>query len=231
MSKKTKEEAEKTRRRILASALALFSSRGYDRTTFNDIAARLKLTKGAIYWHFESKESVLIELVRLALEKFRRQIESVMPEGELSFPLVAEMMVKNAAIVVGDPKAAAFFRLMKCQICWEKKSMSEVRADLLNNAAFGPKEAFREAIANDVRRGRVREGVDAEQISTVAVALIRCPTQNTPKDGCIFDRDQYQNSTAPTEIPSLSAICARSSNSGLTRSTPKPWERLARTGP
>ena len=171
MSKKTKEEAEKTRRRILASALALFSSRGYDRTTFNDIAARMKLTKGAIYWHFESKEAVLIELVRMALEKFRRQIESVMPEGELSFPLVAEMMVKNAAIVVGDPKAAAFFRLMKCQIRWEKKSMSEVRADLLNNAAFGPKEAFREAIANDVRRGRVREGVDAEQISTVAVAL------------------------------------------------------------
>ena len=52
MSKKTKEEAEKTRRRILASALVLFSRRGYDRTTFNDIAARLKLTKGAIYWHF-----------------------------------------------------------------------------------------------------------------------------------------------------------------------------------
>ena len=88
---------------------------------------------------------------------------------------------------MGDPKAAAFFRLMKCQIRWEKKSMSEVRADLLNNATFGPKEAFREAIANDVRRGRVREGVDAdandvrrgrvregvdaEQISTVAVAL------------------------------------------------------------
>lgn len=89
MSKKTKEEAEKTRRRILASALVLFSRRGYDRTTFNDIAARLKLTKGAIYWHFESKEAVLIELVRLALERFHRQIESVMPEGELSFPLVA----------------------------------------------------------------------------------------------------------------------------------------------
>ncbi len=171
MSKKTKEEAEKTRRRILASALVLFSRRGYDRTTFNDIAARLKLTKGAIYWHFESKDAVLIELVRLALERFHRQIESVMPEGELSFPLVAEMMVKNAAIVVSDPRAAAFFRLMKCQIHWEKKSMSEVRADLMNNAAFGPKEAFREAIANDVRRGRVSEAVDAEQISTVAVAL------------------------------------------------------------
>ena len=171
MSKKTKEEAEKTRRRILASALALFSSRGYDRTTFNDIAARLKLTKGAIYWHFESKEAVLIELVRMALEKFRRQIESVMPEGELSFPQVAEMMVKNAAIVVGDPKAAAFFRLMKCQIRWGDESMAEVRTKLLTNEDFGPKEAFRRAIANDIAAGRARASVDAEEVSTVAIAL------------------------------------------------------------
>ena len=47
MARRTKEEAEKTRKRIMASALSLFAKRGYDRTTFNDIAARLGLTKGA----------------------------------------------------------------------------------------------------------------------------------------------------------------------------------------
>ena len=52
MARRTKEEAEKTRKRIMASALSLFAKRGYDRTTFNDIAARLGLTKGAVYWHF-----------------------------------------------------------------------------------------------------------------------------------------------------------------------------------
>ncbi|MBQ6914751.1 MAG: TetR family transcriptional regulator, partial [Kiritimatiellae bacterium] len=54
MAKKTREDALKTRTRILASALSLFARKGYDHTTFNDIAARLKLTKGAVYWHFES---------------------------------------------------------------------------------------------------------------------------------------------------------------------------------
>ena len=72
MPRKTKEEAEKTRARILASALSLFVKKGYEHTTFTDIAARLKLTKGAVYWHFASKEALLVELVDRALQKFRR---------------------------------------------------------------------------------------------------------------------------------------------------------------
>ena len=42
MPRKAKAEAEKTRARIMASALALFAKKGYERTTFTDIAARLK---------------------------------------------------------------------------------------------------------------------------------------------------------------------------------------------
>ena len=171
MPRRTKEDAQRTRERILASDLALFSKKGYEHTTFTDIAARLKLTKGAVYWHFDSKEKLLVELVRLALEKFRRQIEALMPEGELTFPAVAEMMVQNAEQVVDDPKGAAFFRLMKCQIRWGDDSMTAVRQNLLTNIQFGPKEAFKKAIANDVAAGRIRPTADAEQVATVALAL------------------------------------------------------------
>lgn len=171
MSRKVKKEAEKTRGRILASALSLFAKKGYEHTTFTDIAARLRLTKGAVYWHFDSKEKLLVELVRLALEKFRRQIEGLMPEGELTFPAVAEMMVRNAEQVVGDPKGAAFFRLMKCQVKWGDDSMTSVRQNLLTNAVFGPKEAFKKAIANDIAAGRIRADVDSEEVTTVVLAV------------------------------------------------------------
>ena len=87
MARRRKEDAEKTRRRILASALSLFVRKGYERTTFNDIAARLKMTKGAVYWHFESKERLLVELVEEALAKFRRQLDEMMPTGTSSASL------------------------------------------------------------------------------------------------------------------------------------------------
>ena len=171
MARRRKEDAEKTRTRILASALSLFAKKGYERTTFTDIAARLKMTKGAVYWHFESKEALLVELVNLALGKFRRQLEELMPHGELTFPKVADMMVRNAMHMVDDPKSAEFFRLMKCQIKWSDDSMAKVREDLLANTQSGPMQAFRDAVKADIAAGRARPDVDAEEVAIVAIAL------------------------------------------------------------
>ena len=171
MARRTKEEAAKTRARILASALALFAKKGYERTTFTDIAARLKMTKGAVYWHFASKEALLVELVRLALEKFRRQLDELMPLGELTFPSVAEMMVRTARQVVEDTRGTAFFKLMKCQIKWSEASMAKVREDLLANAQFGPIQAFRDAVRADIAAGRARAEVDADEVAVVAIAI------------------------------------------------------------
>lgn len=52
MARKAKEEAEKTHEMILQSAVLLFADKGYEKTTLNDIADSLQMTKGAIYWHF-----------------------------------------------------------------------------------------------------------------------------------------------------------------------------------
>ena len=171
MARRRKEDAEKTRRRILASALSLFVRKGYERTTFNDIAARLKMTKGAVYWHFESKERLLVELVEEALAKFRRQLEELMPHGELTFPAVADVMIKNAMHMVVDPKSAEFFRLMKCQIKWSDDSMAKVREDLLANENRGPMSAFRNAVAADIAAGRARAEVDADEVAVVSIAI------------------------------------------------------------
>ena len=176
MPKKAQRDSEKTRARILASALSLFAKKGYVHTTFTDIAARLKMTKGAVYWHFESKQALLMALIDEMLEKFRRQIGELLPTGEtsfdgLSFPVVADMMVRNAAQIIGDPKGTAFFLLIHEQIQWAEASMAEVRADLLRNQRFGPWAAFRKAVENDVREGRVRADTDPVQVASVCIAM------------------------------------------------------------
>jgi TetR/AcrR family acrAB operon transcriptional repressor len=55
MARKTKAEAEQTRRDILEAALDLFHAKGYARTTLEEIARRAGVTRGAIYWHFKDK--------------------------------------------------------------------------------------------------------------------------------------------------------------------------------
>ena len=176
MARRAKQDAEKTRTRILASALALFARKGYEHTTFTDVAARLKMTKGAVYWHFESKQALLLALVDEMLAKFHRQISELLPPGEtsfegLSFPVVADMMVRNALQIVSDAKGTAFFLLVHEQVQWADVSMADVRSELMRNKRFGPWAAFKTAVENEMRAGRVREDVDPVQVASVCVAI------------------------------------------------------------
>jgi AcrR family transcriptional regulator len=55
-------EGQPTRERILDIALQLFNEQGYDKTSLREIAERLGYTKAALYYHFERKEDILLEL-------------------------------------------------------------------------------------------------------------------------------------------------------------------------
>ena len=48
--------------RILDIALELFTTQGYDKTSLREIAEQLGFSKAAIYYHFESKEDILMAL-------------------------------------------------------------------------------------------------------------------------------------------------------------------------
>jgi AcrR family transcriptional regulator len=53
---------EVTRKQILNASLNLFSERGFHATTVDAIVVRAKLTKGAFYHHFDSKEDLLRQI-------------------------------------------------------------------------------------------------------------------------------------------------------------------------
>jgi AcrR family transcriptional regulator len=51
-----------TREKILDVALDLFTDQGFDGTSVREVAARLGITKPSIYYHFASKEEILMAL-------------------------------------------------------------------------------------------------------------------------------------------------------------------------
>ncbi|MCX4590179.1 MULTISPECIES: TetR/AcrR family transcriptional regulator [Streptomyces] len=51
-----------TRQRIQDVALELFSEHGYEKTSLREIAEHLDVTKAALYYHFKTKEDILISL-------------------------------------------------------------------------------------------------------------------------------------------------------------------------
>ena len=73
------------RQEILRTSARLFQQQGYDATSMNDIAAALKLSKGGLYHHFQSKDEILFNLMSHAMD-------------------ITEARVLNPAKAVADPE-------------------------------------------------------------------------------------------------------------------------------
>jgi AcrR family transcriptional regulator len=61
---------EETQERIVAAALALFATRGYEGTSITAIASDAKVSRAAVFWHFGDKEGLFRETFRRMLVPF-----------------------------------------------------------------------------------------------------------------------------------------------------------------
>ena len=98
--------AATTRERILDIALELFTAQGYDKTSMREIAERLGFSKAAIYYHFASKEDILLAL-HLRLHEFGRDalrsLEGQTPSLELWARLLdqfIDQMLQHRALFI-----------------------------------------------------------------------------------------------------------------------------------
>ncbi len=62
---------EQTKEQILAVSERLFIERGYDKTTIQNIIDELRLSKGAIYHHFKSKDEILDAIIAAKADRER----------------------------------------------------------------------------------------------------------------------------------------------------------------
>ncbi|GAB2737234.1 TetR family transcriptional regulator [Streptomyces bullii] len=66
-----------TRQRIQDVALELFAEQGYEKTSLREIAERLEVTKAVLYYHFKTKEEILVSI----FEDLTRPIEELIEWG------------------------------------------------------------------------------------------------------------------------------------------------------
>ena len=77
--------SEATRRKIIAAAVDLFNEIGYPATGLGDIIERAEMTKGALYYHFDSKESLATAIIEEGsanlVQAFRSITQSSAPDA------------------------------------------------------------------------------------------------------------------------------------------------------
>lgn len=81
--KNSKEYTER-RNEILDAAARLFSNKGYNKCTINDILNEVGIAKGTFYYYFNSKEEVLDAIIERVTEIVVARAEEVASNPELS---------------------------------------------------------------------------------------------------------------------------------------------------
>ena len=75
------DKVDKYRRRygeIIDAAAAVFAEKGYHGSSTKDIADRLGIRQGSLYYYFESKESALEEVCQIGVEGFVQRLEAIL---------------------------------------------------------------------------------------------------------------------------------------------------------
>lgn len=159
MARRTKEEAERTYHALLSAAAEAFQKDGFAASTLNGIAARAGVTRGAFYWHFQSKEDLLkalwevhanpilsghhdkvmncpvgekLDCLRSSLAEIFNQIE-----GNTELGQVFRMILGNSDITKRNSKLKEFLHGERNQFCFriedvlaEEQSLGHMDADL-----------------------------------------------------------------------------------------------------
>ncbi|OAT33540.1 TetR family transcriptional repressor [Buttiauxella brennerae ATCC 51605] len=130
MARKTKLEALKTRQHLIDVAITLFAKNGVSTTTLADIADAAGMTRGAIYWHFDSKVSLFNEIWNTQTcisQEIRRKLKSQIPDDD--FQLLREIFIETLKVISSDRRQYELLQILyhTCEFSGEMYSEREIR--------------------------------------------------------------------------------------------------------
>ncbi len=162
--RRTRTEAEATRKMILRVALSCFAAKSFARTSYDDIAEKMHMTKGAVTWHFRTKEDLLAALV---IEKHAEFLPFGQLEAITTLSELRDFFLTWAETIQQKREFGKFMRVLLCQVEWTDVLQKKIHQRL---DGILPKDLI-ERIADVI--GRLRAiGEVKTALSNLQVALL-----------------------------------------------------------
>lgn len=161
----TSRRYEARRREITDAAAKLFAERGYEATTFNDIADAVGLLKGSLYYYAPSKEDLLYSVIHEVHQSGRELVERNSDEG-----LDTISQLRN---VVGDAVRFLIESREKNVIAMRDfRALSEESQRELGDERVVFWKYLRRLISTGQSEGTIRADVDVLVVATAILGAI-----------------------------------------------------------
>ena len=99
-------KGEKRKQELIRIAYRMFVSKGYERTSVDDIIREAGIAKGTCYYYFKSKEQMLEEVIEMMLQAEAEKAKTVL-QADLSVPekvvgIIASIQITREEQSIGD---------------------------------------------------------------------------------------------------------------------------------
>ena len=148
---------EKTRASIIRAGIKLFSSSGYHGTSVGDIAKAAKITKGAFYHHFQTKEELLILIHQQYTDYQIDAVRAVIANNDSPEQQLRELIrCIVEAVRRYRPNVRIFFQERR-YLTRKYLAQADEQRDVLE-------DAFQTVIENGIASGDFRQDLDARVV-------------------------------------------------------------------
>ncbi|WP_119730414.1 ScbR family autoregulator-binding transcription factor [Thermomonospora amylolytica] len=103
--------AERTRQAILMAAAEMFEAKGYQATSLQDIVTGRDVSKGAVYFHFPSKQNLAVAILQEQLGRWPALVDELRQHNQRVIRLLPELLWRAHAIFHDDVLTRASTRL------------------------------------------------------------------------------------------------------------------------
>ncbi|GAB3130273.1 TetR/AcrR family transcriptional regulator [Tsukamurella serpentis] len=110
MPKPDPSTASARRAEVLALSAKLFAENGYRATTVRDIADAAGILSGSLYHHFDSKESMVDEILRAFLDRLFGEYREVLARGDDPRDQLRGCVIASFQAIDADPDAVAIYQ-------------------------------------------------------------------------------------------------------------------------
>src|SRR5271163_2660116 len=96
MTEVSEGRADSTRQRLIAAASRQFARRSYSMVSLDDILAAAELTKGAMYFHFSSKQALALAIIDDLTEMSRAAVLELLAHGMSGLETLIDLFYRLA---------------------------------------------------------------------------------------------------------------------------------------
>ena len=154
------ERAARTRMEILQAGIELFARRGILATTMNELARQIKMTPGALYWHFPTKEDLLLAAMEELHRRFIGEFAEVLTAGR-KWPAKKQLitfMDRTRTFLRYHPYHGIFFALLAAEAPNNNERVAEGLREMLGLYA----QALAGIVKYGQKKGELRDDINPE---------------------------------------------------------------------